>query len=401
MTSTSSIPLVPAQAVEGPHRMPWGALVLLAAMGFVLISAETMPAGLLPVIASGLDTSEGVIGQFISVWALGTVVVTIPAISLTRSLPRKPLLLASIAGLVVTNTITAVSDDVTLSLISRFVGGAFCGIIWGILAAYGRKISPPHRSGLALAIVSTGAPLGFALGTPLGSSLGTAFGWQWAFGGLTAAAVIIGTLIAICVPDAPGQSATNTRLPLRRVFIMPGVPIILSVIAVWMLAHNTIYTYIAPYLRATATGLAPNLVLLVYGIASLAGIGVVAILIDRSPQLLLHASVALFIAAALIFLIGHTSPAAVLLASGLWGLSFGGAAAQLQSALTRAGRENSDVANSFLPVAFNLAIAAAGITGAILLDHTSALALAALMAALGTVTLILTLTGRRTAFTSA
>ncbi|WKK70469.1 hypothetical protein Q0F99_11375 [Rathayibacter oskolensis] len=86
-------------------------------------------------------------------------------------------------------------------------------------------------------------------------------------------------------------------------------------------------------------------------------------------------------------------------ASLLWGVSFGGASAQLQSALSRSGRENSDVANSFLPVAFNLAIFAAGIVGAVLLESVGALVLAGLMAALGALALVITLAGRRTAFT--
>jgi hypothetical protein len=109
--------------------------------------------------------------------------------------------------------------------------------------------------------------------------------------------------------------------------------------------------------------------------------------------------VILFIAAALILLLCSGSPAAVLLATGLWGVTFGGASAQLQSALSRSGRENSDVANSFLPVAFNLAIFAAGILGAVLLERFDALILAGVMAALGAVTLLVTVYGRRSAYT--
>jgi predicted MFS family arabinose efflux permease len=395
---TSAATVRTTEPADQPQPMPWLALALLAAMGFVLLTAETMPAGLLPVIAAGMGTSEGTIGQFISVWALGTVLVTVPAISLTRGARRKPLLLTAIVGLIAANTVTALSSSIPLSLLSRFVAGAFTGVIWGILAAYGRRISPPYRGGLALAVVSAGAPLGFALGTPLGASIGAAFGWRWSFGGLSALAVLVLALIAALVPDAPGQRGAIANIPLRRVLLMPGVPIVLAVIAVWMLAHNTIYTYIAPYLRATGTGLRPDLVLLVYGIASLAGIALTAALIDRHARALLHGSAALFVAAALALVIGHASPAAVLGATATWGIAFGGASAQLQSALTLAGREHSDIANSFLPVAFNIAIFAAGITGAVLLDQFDALSLAALMAALGAVAFLLTLYGRRTAF---
>ena len=251
---TTTLPAPAPAAVEQAKQLPLATLAALAVIGFVLVAMETMPAGLLPAIAAGMGTSEGTVGLFVSAYALGTVIITIPAITLTRGMRRKPLLLGAILGLILANSVTALSSDVTLSLVSRFVAGAFSGIIWGMLAAYGRKISPSSRAGLSLAIVSVGAPVGFALGTPLGSWLGTTFDWRWAFAGLTAVALIAGVFIAAIAPDAEGQPGTS-RLPLLRVFRIPGIAVILAVIFTWMLAHNTIYTYIAPYLRTTGSSL--------------------------------------------------------------------------------------------------------------------------------------------------
>ncbi len=396
MTNTVASPTVTTQEI--PPRLPLFALVLFAAMGFILVAAETMPAGLLPVIADGMNTSEGVVGQFISVWALGTVLVTIPAIAFTSEQRRKPVLMSAIAGLILANTVTAISDSIALSLVSRFVAGAFTGIIWATLAAYAARISPPRYAGRSLSIVSAGAPLGFAFGTPLGSWLGTTFDWRWSFGGLTLLAVVALALIALRVPDAPGQAAT-ARLPLRGVIAIPGVATILAVIVTWMLAHNTIYTYISPYLRGTGTGLTAGLTLFVFGVASIGGIAVTAALIDRRPRELLHLSALGFVGAAFILLIGHASSVAIITATVLWGLTFGGAPTQMQAALTRISGDNSVVANSFLPVAFNVAIFSAGVLGAALLEYDNGLLLAAVMAALGVVTLLLTGYGRRNAFT--
>lgn len=380
-------------------RLPIVTLIILAVIGFVLVAMETMPAGLLPVMATGLGLSEGTVGLFVSVYALGTVIVTIPAITLTRAMRRKPLLVAALTGLILANSVTAISSDVTLLLVSRFVAGAFSGIIWGMLAAYGRKISPPRRSGLSLAIVSTGAPVGFALGTPLGSWLGTTFDWRWAFAGLTMVALLAGILVALIAPDAQGQPG-KSRLPVVRVFRIPGIAIILAVIFTWMLAHNTIYTYIAPYLRATSSGLTVDVQLFVFGISSVAGIVVTGALLDRHPRLLLHGSVTAFIAAGLMLLLGHASSPAIITATVIWGLTFGGAAAQLQAALTSTAGADSDVANSFLPVAFNIAIFIAGILGATLLTRFDGLVLPIIMMVLGAVALFLTIYGRRTAFSA-
>jgi predicted MFS family arabinose efflux permease len=388
-----------SRASAAPDRLPRLALLLLTAMGFILVSAETMPAGLLPQIANGMGVPEGVVGQFVGVWALGTVIVTVPAIALTRSLRRKPLLLSAITGLVVANSVTALSDSVPLSLASRFIAGAFTGIIWAMFATYARRISPPEQAGRSLAIVSSGAPLGFALGTPLGAWLGTTFDWRWSFGGLTALTVVVLALIVVAVPDAPGAAA-SARLSPGRVLAIPGVAIVLAVIAAWMLAHNTIYTYIAPFLRAGGTGLGPDLVLFLYGMASLGGIAVTGVCIDRRPRALLRLSVAAFIAAGAVLLVGHDSVAAILIGTALWGLAFGGASAQLQAALTHVSGEHADVASSFLPVAFNVAIFAAGLLGAGLLTAGNALLLAVVMVALGLIALLLVFAGRRTAFTA-
>ena len=379
------------------RRLPVLALIALALIGFILVAMETMPAGLLPDIAAGMATSEGTVGLFVSAYALGTVIVTVPAISLTRRFRRKPLLLVSVTGLILANAVTAISPDVAMSLVSRFIAGSFSGIIWGMLAAYAIRISPPARSGLALSIMSIGAPLGFAFGTPLGAFIGGLTDWRWSFAGLSLVGLLVGLIILACVPDAAGQPAT-TKLPLRRVLTLRGVPIVLIVIMVWMLAHSTIYTYIAPYLRTTATGISPDLMLLVYGVASLGGVALVGFLLDRHPRLLLHLSAATFTAAGVVLLIGHASTPAILIAAMLWGVSFGGTAPQLQNALTHAGGDNADIANSFLPVAFNLAIFGAGILGALLLTMADGLILPAAMSILGLLALALTIVGRRTAF---
>ncbi|CAH0326059.1 hypothetical protein SRABI128_05156 [Microbacterium sp. Bi128] len=89
---------------------------------------------------------------------------------------------------------------------------------------------------------------------------------------------------------------------------------------------------------------------------------------------------------------------AILIAAALWGLTFGGASAQVQGPLTTAGGDNADVANAFLPVAFNLAIFGAGILGALLLTPFDGLVLPVVMIALGITALLLTLYGRRSAF---
>lgn len=390
-------PATPVDASVPQDRLPLAALLVMATMGFLLITTETMPAGLLPQIAAGLGTGEEMAGQFVSAFALGTVVAAVPAVALTRGMRRKPVFVVGIIGIAVANVVTAFSGEIALSLAARFVGGACAGLIWGMTAGYARRITAPQYTGRALAIASLGVPMGLAVGTPFGSWLGTSFDWRWSFGTLAILTLVTAVVATALVPDAPGQAAT-TQIPLVRVLRLPGVAVILTVIVAWMLAHNIVYTYISAYLDSGNVGLSVDLALVAFGVAALAGIGITGTVIDHTLRPLVLASITAFIAAGAIFILGHHSMVAVVIAILLWGLAFGGAAAQLQTAISIASGENADVANSMLGVAFNIAIFAAGVTGAVIIGSFDGIALPVVMVALALIALTVAFTGRRTAF---
>ncbi|BBY26820.1 MFS transporter [Mycolicibacterium sediminis] len=377
--------------------LPTAALLIMALMGFVLIASETMPAGLLPQIADGMDVGEATAGQLVSAYALGTVLAAIPATAATRGLRRKPLAVVGMLGILVANVVTAVSPDIAVSLGVRLFAGACSGLLWGILAGYARRISPPDLAGRALAIASIGVPAGLAFGTPLGSWIGSTWGWRYSFATLSVLALATIVLTVLVVPDAPGQRAAS-RMPVIKVFALPGVALILVVIFAWMLAHNTFYTYIAYYLRFADVGLSTQVALVVFGLAAVVGVWVTGLLIDRALRLLVLSSVAAFVAAGVVFAVAHDSLAAVVVAIVLWGVAFGGAATQLQTAMAESSGENADVANSLVGVAFNVAIFGGGVAGAVLITVDHGLGLPAVMIVLALVAFCVALAARRTAF---
>lgn len=388
-------PTVPVQVGNG--QLPFAALLIMALTGFVLIASETMPAGLLPQIAAGMGVSEATAGQLVSAYALGTVISAIPATVVTRGWRRKPLVVFGVVGIFAANVITAVSPDIGVSLAVRLFAGSCSGLLWGILAGYARRISPPARAGRALAVASIGVPAGLAFGTPLGSWIGSTLGWRYSFGTLAIVALVTVVLTMVFVPDAPGQRATS-RIPVTKVFRLPGVALILAVICSWMLAHNTFYTYIAAYLRFADVGLSPQLALVTFGLSAIAGVWITALMIDRALRSLLLLSIASFVVAGVTFAVAHQSSAAVLAAIVLWGVAFGGAATQLQTAMADSSGENADVANSLVGVAFNLAIFGGGVLGAVLITYDDGPGLPLVMVVLPLVALCVALAGRRSAF---
>ncbi len=339
--------------------------------GFLTIMTETMPAGLLPQISQGLHISEAYAGQLIAVYALGSVLAAIPLISLTRSWNRRPLLLNAIAGLLLFNAITALSNDYTLTLIARFIAGMAAGVIWGLLAGYVRRMVSASYQGRALAIAGVGQPIALSIGVPLGAWLGTLFEWRGVFWIMSLLALILFVWIRFSIPDFVGQSAQK-RLPILKVLLMPGIRAVLAVVFLWILAHSILYTYISPFLVSTGQTYNVETILFIFGISSIVGILITGMFIDRSLRKITLLSLFIFAIATALLGVYSSSSFVVLVGVVLWGATFGGAPTLLQTALANTAEHEADVAQSMLVTVFNLAIAFGGMIGGGLLESFGA-----------------------------
>lgn len=355
-------------------RLPLAGLLALAAAGFITVLTEAMPAGLLPQIGASLEVTPALVGQLVTVYAIGSLVAAIPLVALTRSWRRRPLLLLAIGGFAIVNTVTALSHSYALTLAARFFAGVFAGLLWALLAGQAARMVPPSMQGRAIAVAMLGAPLALSLGIPAGTLLGNGVGWRPAFLIMSTLSVLLLGWVRWQVPDFPGQEASRQQ-SVRRVFLLPGVRPVLAVMLAFVLAHNILYTYIAPFLAHAGLGERVDLVLLVFGGASLAGIWITGLLIDRWLRELVLAGTAGFGLAALLLGSVTGSHAAVFLAVGVWGVAFGGAATLFQTASAQAAGDAADVAQSMVVTAWNIAIAGGGLIGGVLLQGRGAGAL--------------------------
>jgi len=350
-----------------PDHLPIAGLLALAMTGFISILTETLPAGLLPQISAGLGVSEALAGQTVTFYALGSVLAAIPLTVATRGWRRRTVLLTAIIGFLIFNTVTALSSSYPLTLAARFMAGVAAGLSWSLLAGYARRMVRVHQQGRAMAIAMVGTPIALSLGVPLGTWLGNMVGWRTAFGIMSVLTLALVAWVLLKVPDYPGQSRTR-RLPLRRVFTTPGVRPVLAVIVAWMLAHNILYTYIAPFVVPAGLGGRVDLVLLVFGLAALAGIWIVGLLVDRWLRAAVLFSLTAFALTSVAFGLGSSLPAVVYVGVGVWGLTFGGAATLLQTALADNAGDGADMAQSMCVTVWNLAIAGGGVIGGVLLQ---------------------------------
>ena len=361
----------PDQAPDA--RLPWLSLLALAAAGFVTILTEALPAGLLSLIGGDLGVAESLAGQLVTVYAAGSLLAAIPLTAATQGMRRRPLLIAAIAGFAIANTVTTLSHSYALTLVARFLAGVSAGLLWALLAGYAGRLVPAHLKGRAIAIAMVGTPLALSLGVPAGTYLGTVIGWRACFGIMSVLALVQVAWVRLIVPDFPGQERGG-RQSLGKVLTLRGVRPVLFVVLAFVLAHNILYTYIAPFLASVGMADRIDVILLVFGVTSLIGIWVVGVLIDSHLRALTIASTALFgVAAAALGIAGETNGTAIVHgAVAVWGLAFGGAATLFQTALAKAGGEAADVAQSMLVTAWNIAIAGGGLAGGLLLQTLGA-----------------------------
>lgn len=356
-----------ASSTPSSEHLPWAGLLALTMTGFICILTETIPAGLLLQIGEGLGVSEALAGQLVTLYALGSLLAAIPLTTVTRGWRRRPLLLMCILGFLVFNTVTTLSSNYVLTLAARFFAGVSAGVLWGMIAGYARRMVPESFKGRAMAVAMVGTPLALALGVPAGTLLGTLVGWRSIFGIMSLLALMLVAWVLWKLPDYPGE-APDKRLPLYKVFVIPGVRPVLFVVLAWVLAHNILYTYIAPYLTQAGLTQRVDLVLLIFGITALIGIWVIGILIDRKLRPLVLNSLAAFALSSIALGISSSQPIVIYLVVAVWGLTFGGAATLLQTAVAEAAGESADVAQSMLVTAWNLAIGGGGVMGGILIE---------------------------------
>lgn len=371
-------------------RLPWAGLLALSMAGFIVILTEALPAGLLPQIAESLQGTEAVMGQMITIYALGSLLAAIPVTALTQSVRRRPLLLTAIIGFGVVNTITAVSEVLWLTLAARFLAGVFAGMVWSLMAGYAGKMVPSHLQGRAIAVALAGTPVALTLGIPAGTFIGNLVGWRITFGLLSALTLVLIIWVMAKVPDFPGTRG-GQRHRLISVLTLPGLRPVLAVSLLFVLTHNILYTYIAPLLNLANQGAHTDVILFLFGIFAFISIWVAGVYADRYLRTLVMTCFSLFLISGVALALLPQSPIAVYAAVCVWGLAFGGAGALFNTGVFNVAGNAQDVAQSLMVTTWNIGIAGGGLVGGLLLGLFGAHAFSWASVALLAVALVITL----------
>jgi predicted MFS family arabinose efflux permease len=350
-------PTVPSGATV-PAKIPRAGLLVLAATGFTAVTTELLPSGLLPEMSRELGVEESAIGSLTAVYAAIIVFTALPLSRLlARRMTRRTLLIGAVFAFALSNVLLSLSPSLEVAIGARLLGGVAHGLLWSGMAPYVARVVPAHSVGKAMAIVFSGNSIALAVGAPLGTMVGAVLSWRASFLVLAGVAALLG-LLAVWLLPAAADSGRESIPSLRAALAVRGV---IAVAVAWpllVLAHFTLFTYIAPFLLSSGLpGNAVSLSLSVIGVASLGGIWIAGITTDSRPRrsLLVTVAVLLGVFGLLPALGGSWAGAMALLA--LWGIAFGAMGIYNQAAILRAGGEHRDAANSLTVVTIQLGIA--------------------------------------------
>ena len=368
-----------------------GALLALAVATFVYVTTETLPIGLLLLISADLGISTSVAGLLVTWYGLVVVVASLPLTQLTRRVPRRPLLSGLLGVFVLATWVSAAASSYWMLLGARVVTALSQALFWSVVVPTAAGLFPARLRGRVIAVVFAGASLAAVLGLPLGTWLGQQAGWRAAFLGLSGIGLGAMVAIAACLPaGAPGRghAARGTAPDARRYLTLMAMTVLAAT------GTFAAYTYITPFLTevsrfpADATG--P--LLLVRGVAGIAGVAAGGALVDRRPWAAMIVPVAAQAAALLgLYATGGTPVVAVVLLA-LSGLSFGALTTALASRVLQVAPGSADLAAAGAATAVNVGITAGAFVGSILLPGLGVrstalvgglLSLAALAVALG------------------
>jgi predicted MFS family arabinose efflux permease len=167
------------------------------------------------------------------------------------------------------------STDYSQVMGARILLALAAGLYSPNASALAGTLVPPEKRGRALSIVNGGLTIAIVLGLPLGAMIGDRLGWRTTFlgVGVLAAMATAGLIFGLHrgVGDRMPVATLHERIEVAR---RPAVLLALLVTTAWAVGAYTVWTYIAPYLTATAGLDGPQIsgVVFLWGVAAAIGI---------------------------------------------------------------------------------------------------------------------------------
>lgn len=367
-------------------------LAVLAAAAFIYVTAEMLPVGALPAIATDLRVSEGLVATLMASYALVAALTTVILVRLTARWPRRRTLVATLVCLTVSQVISALAPNFAVLAGGRVLCALAHGLMWSVIAPIGARLVPASHAGRATAAVYVGTGLALVVGNPLAAALSEVWGWRPAVAIIAVAAAVVAlaawTMLPALAPVSGADPTAGTRHRHRRNRRL----LVLSVLTlIGVTGHFVAYTFIVVIIRDVVGIHGPHLAWLLagFGVAGLAGMAAMARPLDLWPKAsvlgCLGALAAALVILSLLAVESWSGRAVVMLGAAavvVWGAASTALPPMLQASAMRTSPEDPDGASGLYVAAFQIGIMGGALIGGGLYDHGGAAPTVAVAAAL-------------------
>jgi predicted MFS family arabinose efflux permease len=361
---TKSIDPVPSRAGA------WSAVFALTLCVSTLIASEFMPVSLLTPLAGDLHLSEGQAGQAIAASGIFAVLTSLFIAPASRRLDRRALLLGLTGLMLVSGLVVALAPNYAVLMIGRALLGIVIGGFWSMSTATVMRLVPADGVPRALGLLNGGNALATIVAAPLGSLLGAWIGWRGAFFCVVPLAAITFAWQYFTLPAMPPRELASAGAAFR-VLRRPLAPHGILAVTLLFMGQFALFTYLRPFLE-TVTRVnvsALSAILLVIGLAGLAGTWLIGLLLRKRLYSLLVAMPLAMAAIALgLTALGASAAAATILLA-LWGLIGTAAPVAWWTWQAKTLPEDAEAAGGLMVAAIQLAITLGASTGGLLWDQ--------------------------------
>ncbi|MDY7083655.1 MAG: MFS transporter [Actinomycetota bacterium] len=345
------------------------ATILLAALSlstFVYVTTETLPIGLLPLISADLGRSVPAIGMLVTVYGLTVVLCSIPITKVTQRLPRRLALCGLLAVFVLATAASALADSYWLLMAARIATALSQALFWSVVTPATAALFRPAARPRALAVLYSGSSLAALAGVPAGTWLGQQAGWRAAFLAVSVVGLLILVTVLALMPATPAGASDTDRGS------APDAGRYVALLVYTALATTgafAAFTYISPFLTGVSgfSEAAVGPLLLVRGLAGLAGVFLVGLCIGRNGWLTVTVLIGVQLVALTLQWSLGASQIVIVAAIALGGLALAGISSSLGVRVLETAPGGSDMALAGTSTAFNLGITAGALLGGVLL----------------------------------
>jgi predicted MFS family arabinose efflux permease len=261
---------------------PWGAVICLSLLTFLLVGLEFLPTSLLTPIARDLSVTEGQAGLAIAASGFFAVMTSLFGNVVLSRLDRRTVVFVYTAVLAVSSLVVALAGSFPVFLIGRAMVGIAIGGFWSLSTAILARLASGPDLAKAIALLQGGTALAIVTAAPLGSFLGSLIGWRGTFlitVPIGLAALVWQIAVLPKMPAAAAASVTEMFGLLRcRTFAIG-----MAATALAFIGMNSLSIYLRPFLeRVTALDInILSMVLLGLGVGELAGTLAIGLVLRR------------------------------------------------------------------------------------------------------------------------